>query len=354
MSRAPAVLAIATLGLRRLLRDRLGLVFTVALPFTIILLVGLSFDGEDGAVTLAVAVDQPGNTADELIAALRDEDALDVVLVDDAEGVRTQVRQGDADAGLIVAAPPGVPILVGAADGQGSAAVRPVVGAAMARLANPDAVTPPVTVERVGDEDALAGLTRFGYTAPANLVLFTFITSLAAAGGLIEARILGVRRRLRASPLSAGHVLAGELLGRFVIAGAQALVVLVGASVLFGVRWGDPLGVAAVVAAFALVATAAGLLLGTVLRTPQQASAVGPMLGIAMGMLGGCMWPLEIVGPAMRTAGHALPHAWAVDALVALGGGGAGLGDVVPEVAALLGFAVVLLPLAVWRLARTE
>ena len=358
-SRARAVLAIAGVGLRRLLRDRLGLVFTVALPFTVILLVGLAFGGEDGPVTLAITVDgEPGDEARRILNALEAQEALDLVRVGTPAALREQVLQGRADAGLIVPGAPDasrLPVLVGAADAEGAAAARPVVGAVLTRLANPAAQAPPVTTERIGEEVAFAELSRFGYTAPANLVLFTFITSLAASGGLIEARILGIRRRLRASPLAARHVLAGEALGRYLIAVVQAMVVVLGASLVFGVRWGNPLGVACVVGAFALVATAAGLLMGTVLRTPQQASAVGPMLGIAMGMLGGCMWPLEIVGDTMRAVGHATPHAWAVDAMVALGGGGAGgPADVLPQLAALLGFAAVLLPLAVWRLARLD
>jgi ABC-2 type transport system permease protein len=357
VSRLPAVRALALLGLRRLARDRLGLVFTVALPFTVILLVGLAFGGEDGPVAIAVALDgAPSAAAGRLVAALEGEAALTVERVDDPARLREQVERGAVAAGVLVPGDLGAgrpPVLVSAADAAGSAAARPVVGAVLARLADPAARPAAVVTEWIGEAGALGGLPRFGYTAPANLVLFTFITSLTAAAGLIEARLLGVRRRLRAAPLGARHLVAGETLGRLAIAGAQAVVVVAGAALLFGVRWGDPLGVAVVAGAFALVATAAGMLLGSVLRTPQQASAIGPIAGIALGMLGGCMWPLEIVGPAMRVVGHATPHAWAVDALVALGGGGAGLGDVLAEVAALAAFAAVLLPLAVWRLARS-
>jgi ABC-2 type transport system permease protein len=357
VSRLPAVRALAALGLRRVARDRLGLVFTVALPFTVILLVGLAFGGEDGPVAVAVAVDGvPGVEAARLVAALEGEAALAVERVGSPRRLRELVQRGAVVAGVLVPGQVGhdrPPVLVSGADAAGSAAARPVIGAVLARLADPGAHPPPVRTEWIGEDGALGGLPRFGYTAPANLVLFTFITSLTAAAGLIEARLLGVRRRLRAAPLGAAHLIAGETLGRLLIAAAQAVVVVTGAALLFGVRWGDPFGVAAVVGAFALVATAAAMLLGSILRTPQQASAVGPIAGIGLGMLGGCMWPLEIVPPAMRTLGHVTPHAWAVEALVALGGEGARLGDVLTEVAVLAAFAAALLPLAVWRLART-
>jgi hypothetical protein len=63
-------------------------------------------------------------------------------------------------------------------------------------------------------------------------------------------------------------------------------------------------------------ASAAGITLGVVNldRTPEQPSAIGPVVSITFAMLGGCMWPLSIVSPLMRAVGHATPQAWAVDA----------------------------------------
>ena len=46
---------------------------------------------------------------------------------------------------------------------------------------------------------------------------------------------------------------------------------------------------------FALVGTGVGMLLGSVLGNAEQATSIGPPVGIALGMLGGCMWPLAIV-----------------------------------------------------------
>jgi ABC-2 type transport system permease protein len=67
-------------------------------------------------------------------------------------------------------------------------------------------------------------------------------------------------------------------------------------------------------------------------------------------MLGGCMWPLEIVPPVMRTVGHAVPHAWAMDAWTALALDGEGVGAVTTELLVLAAFALVLGTIAVLRL----
>jgi ABC-2 type transport system permease protein len=64
------------------------------------------------------------------------------------------------------------------------------------------------------------------------------------------------------------------------------------------------------------------------------------------------MVPPEVFPEAMRTIGHLTPHAWAMDAFRALTFDGADLGEILPELAVLLGFAVVLLGLATVRFRR--
>jgi ABC-2 type transport system permease protein len=202
-----------------------------------------------------------------------------------------------------------------------------------------------------GREDALP--TGFNYTAPANLVLFVFITSVAGAASLIEARRLGVTRRLLATPTTATTILFGEFLGRFAVAMLQALIIFGVGWLVFGVDWGDPPAAFLLIVTFALVATGVGMLLGAVLRNAEQATSIGPPVGIALGMLGGCMWPLAIVPAPMRTFGHLFPQAWAMDAFIALIARNAGVAGILRQLAVLAAFAVTLLALAIWRLRRT-
>lgn len=192
----------------------------------------------------------------------------------------------------------------------------------------------------------------FDYTAPAYLVLFVFINTLVAGWGLPVNRALGLTRRAFVAPTRASAVLLGEWLYRLVVALLQAaLIVLVG-GVLFGVNWGDPWASAAIVTLFSLVSTGAAILLGSLCRSAEQVTALAPPIGIALGMLGGCMWPLEVVGPTMQAVGRATPHAWAVSAFTEVVGRGAGLADIVSELAVLAGFALVFLLVALWRFGR--
>lgn len=180
-----------------------------------------------------------------------------------------------------------------------------------------------------------------------------FVTSLGAAGQLIESRRIGASRRMLSTPTSAGTVLLGETLGRFLIALFQGAVIVFASLVLFGVTWGDPLASAAVVVQFALVGTAAAMMLGSASNNAEQASSLGVFFGLGLAALGGCMVPLEFFPDTMRAIAHATPHAWAMDAFTEVIGGSGGVGDILLELAVLGGAAVVMMFVAVGTLRRS-
>jgi ABC-2 type transport system permease protein len=69
----------------------------------------------------------------------------------------------------------------------------------------------------------------------------------------------------------------------------QGLFIFVTTALVFGVSWGDPLAATLVVVAFALVATGAAMLVGSVATNPEQASAMGVDLSMLLAAFGGAM-----------------------------------------------------------------
>ncbi len=179
-----------------------------------------------------------------------------------------------------------------------------------------------------------------------------FLTALTVAVAVIEIRRLGLPRRMLSTPTTPGTLVAGAVLGRLLIVLVQALVIIFGSALLFGVTWGSPLAVGAVVILFGLVAASAGVLIGTVFRTEQQATGLSLLIGLGFAALGGCMVPLAFFSPRLKQVAHLTPHAWANDAFAKLIGDGAGIGAIWRQLAVLAGYAVVLLALATWRLRR--
>lgn len=378
-----ATWTIARHDLLRLARDKAILVFGLALPVVIITLVGLTFGGS-GELDLGVQDLDRSDRSAALADRLGSIDGVEIRHYDDASTMRRDVRSTGIEAGIIIPAGYGAELDDGAAtvevimdpsseaafsalaavdaavtqEGVHEGAVRVVTeageGPAAARrlVVATERTLPPVeVVDRVRLGQATAGGT-FSYTAPSNLVLFVFINTFAVSTILANDRKTGVIKRQLATPAPASAILVGIGLSKLVFSLAQsALIVLIG-TLAFGVQWGDPLGAIALVVVFAVLATAVGLLIGSTASDADQAQSIGIPFGVAAGMLGGCMWPLDVVPRAMQVVGHISPHAWAMDAWQELIYDRAGLAGIAPNLAVLAGMALVVGTVAVRQLRR--
>jgi ABC-2 type transport system permease protein len=380
------VLALAGVSLRRVARDRTALFFMVVLPVVIILVIGVSVRGYStfrvGLVDLGA-----GRAGHELTLALERASDLQVHAYPSDTAAAKGVARSEVNTAVILPAgldealrsgrSADIAVLAERTDSTQQAAATAVtsvitrVGARVQaavfatrtsgtfdqNLAR--ATGTQLTLSHVGvhskrfDTRADVLPAGFSYSAPTMLVLFVFVNGLAAGAVIIETRRLGMYERMGASPMRIQGIIAGEALAYLCIALVQAMLIVAVGAVVFGVSWGDPLAAGTLIVVWALVGTGAGLLSGTVFHTPEQATAVGPALGIALAMLGGCMWPLSIVSSTMRQIGHATPQAWAVDAWTALLARHGTLSSIGTELAVLGGFAIVLLALATSRLRRT-
>lgn len=379
------VLAIATASLRRLLRDRVGLFFVVLLPIVLILVIGATMRGQTEFRVGITGEDGP--LAARLVTALGDSSSIDARTFTGESAARDAMRRGELDAVVVIpdwldetltaSGTVRIPLLVNDSVLTGQAVWSPVAavvaehatavqaaafaadhagGTVGAHLPMADQMWQTLPRVAVETETVDAGSDYlplgFGYSAPTILVLFVFINSLAGGAAMIQTRALGIYDRALAAPVHPRDVVLGEALLYLALALLQSALIVVVGTVLFDVGWGDPLAAFALIAVWALVGTGAGMLSGTVFRTPEQASAIGPAVGIALGMLGGCMWPLEIVPPAVRTIGHLIPHSWVIDAWTEVLSHGGGIADIAGRLAFLAGFAVALLTFASLRFRR--
>ncbi|HEY3514006.1 ABC transporter permease [Kribbella sp. NPDC051137] len=371
---------VAGASLRRMLRDRTALFFLVILPVVIIAVIG-SVVQNPGGFRIGVLAGQTSGSG--LVTSLVDElkTVGPVHTMADETDARTALRRGELDAVVLI--PSGldsqlldgrevrIPVLAGGAESTQSA-VRSAVSAAVARHAErvqaaafaarwtgtsiaqqlPRATAVQLVTPRIAisTENVATGSNYlplgFSYSAPTMLVLFVFINALAGGASIVQTRQLGIYQRARAAPIRTGSLVLGETLCYLTFALLQSVLIVAVGALLFGVSWGNPPAAAVLIGTWALVGTGAGMLSGAFFRTPDQASAIGPVIGIAFAMLGGCMWPLEIVPHAVRVLGHLTPHAWAVDAWITLLSRGGNIVDIAPQLAVLAGFAVAMLGLA--------
>lgn len=101
--------------------------------------------------------------------------------------------------------------------------------------------------------------------------------------------------------------------------------------------------------AVSLAATGLGLLITALAKTSEQISGLGTLLVVTMAALGGVLVPRFVMPDFMQTVGLITPHAWGLDAYQDVLVRGYDTARILPEVAALMGFAVVFFGAALWR-----
>ena len=379
-------LTIAVTDLRRLFRWRANVFFLFVLPMLIILLLGAAFGGSQKA-RIGVVGGDAGRQAAQFTDALAAQRSTDVLHYSSAGTLQNAVSHGNVDAGIVLPASysarldSGRPVTiayfarpdtvasqlkatiesVAEAQGRIPAAAQVLerqlgIGytAAVARVRAAAGHPPPVRVlvTDPGGGAYTSGTGRFQSGASTQLLLFIFLNSLSGAAWLIETRRLGIARRILSTPTSTATLVAGQFLGRFAVALLQAVIIVAGSLILFGVDWGNPPGTAALIVAFCLVGTGAALLLGSVFDTEQQAAPVALLLGLGLAALGGSMVPLEVFPSTARTIAHITPHAWANDAFSKLLDHGGDVITILPQIGVLLAFAAAMTSVAIWQLRR--
>ncbi|MBL9126322.1 MAG: ABC transporter permease, partial [Verrucomicrobiales bacterium] len=132
----------------------------------------------------------------------------------------------------------------------------------------------------------------------------------------------------------------------FVILAVGCLILLGGGSLIFGFRWHDPAAVMALAAGVCLFSGGITAALNAWVGGGKKADVVNTMVGMALGMAGGCAFPARSLPSFLRDhVTPLLPPYWFVEAMRAAqfeGYRGPSWGVVALGLAALgLGFAVL-------------
>jgi ABC-type Na+ efflux pump permease subunit len=157
----------------------------------------------------------------------------------------------------------------------------------------------------------------FAQAVPGTMVMFTMLVLLTSGAiMLVVERREGLLRRLAAAPISRGEIVLGKWTARMALALVQIAFAMVVGTALFGVNWGDAIGMVAVVlVAWAAFNASLAILVGSVTRTEGQTAGIGVVSTMALAALGGCWWPIEVAPGWMQSLALFLPTGWTMDAM---------------------------------------
>ncbi len=211
------------------------------------------------------------------------------------------------------------------------------------------AVDRPVDAVRV--ETTVAGRATvvpdgFAQSIPGMAVMFVMLIALTYGSASVAAeRTGGTLRRLATAPVSRTEIIGGKIVGRFLVAALQILLLMtvgIVASRTGEIFIGDhPIQMAVVLLLFAATVAPLGVALGGWISDPDRAASIGVILTMVMAALGGCWWPLEVVSKPLKTVAMCFPTGWAMQALHGLISFGQGLAELRWPLTALAGFALL-------------
>ena len=189
------------------------------------------------------------------------------------------------------------------------------------------------------------------YLAPGMALMFLMFTASNGGRTLLAEQTLGTLPRLLVAPVTLAQVLAGKVFGIFLTGAAQMFILIGSSTLLFGLHWGDLLGVVLLVVSAVIGAVGWGMIITALARSPGQVSGIGSAIMLIFGILGGSFVRLNDMGPAIQAFSKITPNAWGLAGFSILAQGGS-LADIAGPIAALLLMGVGLFTIAVAIITR--
>jgi ABC-2 type transport system permease protein len=189
---------------------------------------------------------------------------------------------------------------------------------------------------------------------PAWLVFGMFFVVASIAGLFVEERACGALLRLRSLGVQPWQLIVSKIAPYLGVNGVQAMLMLAvgvwlmpeiggeGLS-LQGVHWG---ALVLMLLAISLAAVSLALAVACLVSTHAQAATLGPILNVLMAALGGVMVPLFVMPPVMQQVAVYSPMNWGLEGLLNVLLRNGDVASVLPQVARLAGFAMLLLLIA--------
>ncbi len=184
-------------------------------------------------------------------------------------------------------------------------------------------------------------------TIPGYTVMFVFFIMASMVSSIRQERLQRTFRRLLSAPITRAEMLGGKMLATMAIGLLQVFLLFGVGALAFKLSLGsDPLAFLLLTIAMVTTAASIGLAVST---TGLRGGALAAILMIAA-LLGGCMFPLDLMPSYLRTASYFVPQSWALTAYQNLMVRGQGLQEIFPQILALLVFAALFFWIALRRL----
>ncbi len=387
---------VAAKDLLQLTKDRMGLIWLIALPLLLMavlgsLLSGVSSTAASLTATPPVVTHDSGQGASALIDALRRTPSLKIQMRTDEVAVEKAVRDSDQVGVLIIpkgftaalqSSRPSARVTyyavagnndqratvagysvqgvvqrfawtrvtgaaVAAAQQHASGHVDPALTGQLTARANAQlAQAPPIALRTVNATGRTYN--QQDQTVPGYALMFALFGVTGGAGALLEEKASGTVKRLLIAPLPPFALLGGKALALFVQSLAQLSLLFALGALLFKLDLGPSLpALALLIVGTSLAATGLGMILVSFIRTQRQLRPITTLVTLGFSAIGGSWLPLSLEPPWLQSVAKVSLNAWAMEAFNGLMIFGKGFAQVLPNILVLFAYGVVCFAVAV-------
>lgn len=143
---------------------------------------------------------------------------------------------------------------------------------------------------------------------------FSTFSMVFGMGDIVEDKRLYTWHRLLTTPVKLRDIILGNLAFYSLLGIVQIGMVFLVGQWLFDVEFNGQLpGVLLLTSFYVIAMNGLGLFIASHVKDAHQLSAVSPIILTAMAMIGGCMWPIELVTSKLLLGlSYVTPHRWAL------------------------------------------
>ena len=356
-------------------RDRRTLIFTLLMPLIQMVLLGYAANSDVKNVPLAVLDQSRTAQSRALLDAFRSTGYFVINYeVTNERGLERLIDEGQAKTGLIIPPDYGQKVARGQSvsvafiiDGSDSSISAGALAAA--RLIG-QTQSADIQIQRLSRQavslsaaSAIDVRTQVWYNpdmvttfimipAMVGLILQS-ITSTLSASAIVRERENGTIEQLIVTPVRAWELIVGKLFPYTFIAFFDVLEILVLGTLWFHVPIRGSIGLLLALAAlFLITSLSMGLLISTAARTQREAQTLGMIIQLPSMFLSGFFFPIAAMPQFLQWVSVLVPLKYFMIIIKAIVLKGAGLQLLMPEVWALIVFALVTMILAVSRFTK--
>lgn len=205
------------------------------------------------------------------------------------------------------------------------------------------------SISKVAQSGAKSGYDGLKHSMIGFTVFFSTYTMVFSIGTILSDKQYKTWERMLVSPLTKKAILGGTMTVSYLIGAVQIGVLILCGKFLFKVDWGNSLaGVLMVAGAFVFSITSLGLMLSGFIKTQAQLGSLAPIVLTSTSMLGGCMWPLEIVNnKVLLFLAELTPQKWAIQGIESIASKGMGFNVAIIPTVVLLAMGTIYFTIGV-------